>query len=328
MKLLIIGGTRFVGRTVTEAALAKGHEVTLFNRGNTNPELFPEAEKLHGDRIQADDLAVLKGRTWDAVIDTCGYVPRAVELLTSVLADSVGLYTFISTISVYAEEIYTTPGMDETGPLVTLEDETTEEVTGETYGGLKVLCEKAAEAAMPGRVLVVRPGLIVGPYDPTDRFTYWPVNVQRRAEMLAPPLQSPMQVIDVRDLMGWTLTMTENNQTGIYNATGPDYKLTVGKVLEASKTTIEGDTAKIVEVTEDFLMEHDTAPWTDLPLWLPAEQNGISQVSVDKAIAAGLTYRPITETIKDTLAWFGQNELKTGISAERQDELLATWKAR
>ncbi|MCE5207811.1 MAG: epimerase, partial [Chloroflexi bacterium] len=206
MKILVIGGTRFLGRAAVEAVLAAGHKVTLFNRGVSNPSLYPQVETIIGDRSM--DLSLLKGRSWDAVIDTCGYVPRVVRMSASALSGSVGHYTFISTISVYSETWKT--GIDENGVLGVLEDETTEEITGGAYGPLKALCEQAAEDAMPGRVLTIRPGLIVGPHDPTDRFTYWPVRVAQGGEVLAP--DSPdykCQVIDVRDLAEWNIRMIE-----------------------------------------------------------------------------------------------------------------------
>ncbi len=209
MKLLVLGGTVFLGRHLVEAATARGHSVTLFNRGQHNPELYPEVEKLRGDRDS--DLSALQGRRWDAVIDTCGYLPRAVRASAELLADAVDHYTFISSISVYAD--FHTPAMDESAPVGTLADETVEEVTGETYGPLKALCEQAAERALPGRVLNIRPGLIVGPHDPTDRFTYWPVRVARGGEVLAPGRPHvPVQVIDGRDLAEWTVRMVEARQ--------------------------------------------------------------------------------------------------------------------
>src|SRR5260221_13589599 len=231
MRLLILGGTAFVGRHLVEAALARGHTVTLFNRGRRNPDLFPELERLRGER--PDDLAALRGREWDAAIDTSGYTPRAVAASAGLLAEAVAHYTFISTISVYADEM--PAGTDENGPLSQMPEDKagTEEVTGETYGPLKVLAEQAAEAAMPGRVLTPRPGLIVGPYDPTDRFTYWPARVARGGEVLAPDGPDvPVQFIDARDLAAWTLDSVEAGRTGVFNLTGPAQPLTFGDLLE------------------------------------------------------------------------------------------------
>jgi 2'-hydroxyisoflavone reductase len=226
MKLLILGGTVFLGRHLTEAALAAGHDVTLFNRGQHNANLYPDLEKLRGDRDGG--LDVLKGRTWDAVVDTCGYIPRLVRDSASLLSDAVDHYTFISTLSVYDD--FRVRGLREEAAVGTLDDETVEAVTGGskgTYGPLKALCEQAAEAAMPGRVLCARPGLMVGPYDPTDRFTYWPVRVARGGQVLVPPTpQAPVQFIDARDLATWVMRMAEHNKTGVYNATGPAERLT------------------------------------------------------------------------------------------------------
>lgn len=328
MKLLIIGGTKFVGRTIVESALINGHEITMFNRGTTNPDLFPQVEKLQGDRDS--DLAPLKGRTWDAVIDTCGYVPRIVEKSAELLKDQVEHYTFISTISVYSNDVYSKPGTDENGPLAHLEDETTEEINGETYGALKVLCEEAVDAAFLGRNLIVRPGLIVGPYDPTDRFTYWPVKVARGGKVLAPPADAPLQIIDVRDLSEWVVRMVEQRKTGEYNATGPDYGLTFGKALETCKAAAEQASAEVIHADEEFLLEHEIQPWGDLPLWLPASHNGMSQVNVSKAIGEGLTYRVLSDTVRATLAWYRSTHgldanLKAGIPAERENGLLAAW---
>jgi len=327
MKILILGGTQFVGRTLTEQALAAGHEVTLFNRGKTNADLFPEVEKLVGDRDGG--LDPLKGRQWDRVIDPSGYIPRLVKDSAELLADAVEHYTFISTISVYDESIYSSEGATEDAPLATLEDETVEEITGQTYGGLKVLCEQAAENAMPGRVLHARCGLIVGPYDPTDRFSYWPINTARREVIVAPPAAATSQVIDVRDLASWLLHMSVEKNAGTFNTTGPDYALTYGRIMEACQAASKTPT-EVIYATEDFLLENEVQPWADLPLWLPTSHAGMSKIDVSKATSAGLTFRPIEETTRDIIAWYKDTRglddaLKTGISAEREAELLAKW---
>src|SRR5215207_6972979 len=229
MDLLILGGTGFLGRHLVEAALGEGHRPTLFNRGLSEPGLFPEVEKLEGDRD--GDLSALRGRRWDAVIDTCGYVPRVVEASARLLAEAVDHYTFVSSISVYSDDIAL--GADEGAPVGELPDPRVEVVTGETYGGLKALCERAAEEELPGRVLNVRPGLISGPHDPTDRFTYWPRRIAAGGEVLAPDRpERKVQYIDVRDLAAWIVEMAQEQQTGMYNATGPDYELTMGRLLE------------------------------------------------------------------------------------------------
>ena len=322
MRLLIIGGTVFVGRHLVESALARGHEVTLFNRGQHNPDLFPTVEKLRGNRD--GELSALASRQWDAVIDTCGYVPRLVHASATALANQVGHYTFISTISVYPD--YSQAGLDESAAVGTLADPTTEEVTGESYGPLKALCEQATEAAMPGRVLTIRPGLIVGPNDPTDRFTYWPVRVARSGEVLAPgePTQQ-VQFIDVRDLAEWTIQMVEGNHTGIYNATGPDYVLTMQHLLEECKNVAKSN-ATFTWVTEALLQEQSVGAFVEMPLWVPAAMAGLEQVNCQKAIAAGLTFRPLDTTIHDTLAWHATRDTahswRAGITPERESELL------
>jgi 2'-hydroxyisoflavone reductase len=329
MKLLILGGTVFLGRHLVEAARARGHEVTLFNRGQHNPELFPDVEKLRGDR--KEDLAALAGRKWDAVIDPSGYVPRVVRASAELLGPNVDHYTFISSLSVYAENHLI--GVDESGKVATIEDEMTEEVTGESYGALKALCEQAAEAAMPGRVLNLRPGLIVGRYDPTDRFTYWPYRVALGGETLAPERPDyAVQVIDARDLAEWNIRMVEAGKTGVYNATGPDYRLALGTLLETAKAVSDSD-AFFTWVSADFLAEHNVQPWSEMPLWIPGEEYaGFHTISVQKAIDDGLTFRPLADTIADTLAWVNarpaDTQWRAGISREREAELLGAWHQR
>lgn len=326
MQLLILGGTRFLGRALVEAALAAGHEVTLFNRGKSNPDLFPNSERLIGDRD--GDLTALTGRRWDAVIDTCGYVPRVVRAAVELLAPSIGHYTFISTISVYAD--LTTIGLEEQSPVGTLENETEEEITGETYGPLKVLCEQVVDVGMGMRALHVRSGLIVGPHDPTDRFSYWPYRVARGGDMLAPgnPDQA-VQFIDVRDLAHWTIWATERQLTGPYNVTGPDYRLTMQAVLEKCRLVSQSN-AGFVWASEDFLLKNDVKPYTEMPLWVLAEYAGFGTVNCGKAIAAGLRFRPLADTISDTLAWLAtrpaEHQWRGGLTLERETALLQMWR--
>ncbi len=325
MKLLILGGTVFLGRHLVEAALERGHEVTLFNRGQHNPELFPEVEKLRGDR--GSDMAALEGRHWDAVIDTSGYVPRVVQQSARMLADAVEHYTFISSISVYAT--FDAPGLDENTPVATLDDPHVEEITGETYGALKALCEQAAEEAMPGRVLVLRPGLIVGPHDPTDRFSYWVARTARGGEVLAPGQpERQIQIIDARDLAQWNLRMVEARQTGVFNATGPDDVLTMGDFLDTCKSVTQSD-ASFTWTDEAFLLKQGVAPWQELPLWMPSSEEdmqSILQVSIARATAAGLRFRPLADTVRDTYAWLTQrlaeHEWRAGLAPERETEDL------
>ncbi|RMG94172.1 MAG: SDR family oxidoreductase [Chloroflexi bacterium] len=325
MKLLILGGTRFLGRAIVEAALADGHEVTLFNRGRSNPNLFPEVEHLRGDRD--GNLEALQGRQWDAVIDTCGYVPRVVGASVALLADVVAHYTFISTISVYAEPFVA--GMDESAPVGELLDESVEEITAETYGPLKVLCERVVTQGMNGRSLLVRAGLIVGPHDPTDRFTYWPVRVARGGEVLAPVSpQLPVQFIDVRDIAAWVVRATAVRLTGAYNVTGPETPTSLGEVLETCRDVIGGD-AQFTWVEESFLLENGVTPFMELPLWVPTTSTGLMQVDTSKAMAQGLTFRPLASTIADTLAWHQSRsddyQLQAGLAAEKEAALLAAW---
>lgn len=338
MKLLILGGTVFLGRYLVESALTRGHEVTLFNRGQHNPDLFPEVEKLRGERD--GDLAALRGRHWDAAIDTSGYVPRVVRASAELLASAVAHYTFISSISVYPH--FRSLGLDESAALGTLEDSTVEEVNGETYGPLKALCEQAVEQALPGRALVIRPGLIVGPHDASDRFTYWVRRVAQGGAVLAPAHPGwHTQLIDVRDLADWTVRMVQQKQVGVYNATGPEYDLTIGQLLETCRA-VSGSDARFTWVSEQFLLEQEVGPWIELPLWIPQsdpDMLGFSDVSCAKAIAAGLAFRGLAQTVRDTLEWdagrLGQSDapaqtlqMRAGLSREREQALLQAWAKR
>jgi 2'-hydroxyisoflavone reductase len=326
MKLLIIGGTIFLGRHLVDAARERGHEVTLFNRGQHNPDLFPDVEKLRGDRDGG--LAALRGRRWDAVIDTCGSVPRVVQASAELLSDAVGHYTFISTMSVYAD--LAAPESDEHSPVGTIADETVEDPTGPNYGPLKALCEQAVEAAMPGRALIIRPGLIVGPYDPSNRFTYWPHRVAQGGEVLAPGTpEQPLQfIVDVRDLAAWIIRMAEAGTTGVFNAKGPDYSLTMGDLLDTCKAA-SGSDAWFTWVAEDFLLDQGIGPWMELPLWLPASMDAINSARSEKAYAAGLTFRPIADTVRDTLAWDAtlptDAPRRAGLDTAREAAVLDAW---
>jgi 2'-hydroxyisoflavone reductase len=326
MKLLVLGGTVFLGRHLVAAALARGHVLTLFNRGQHNPELFPEVEKLRGDR--GGDLEALAGREWDAVVDLCGYVPRLVRNSAEKLAGAVRHYTFISSISVYADE--GAAHIDEQSRVARLADPAVEEITGETYGALKALCEEAAEAALPGRVLVIRPGLIVGPHDPTDRFTYWPARIARGGDVLAPVgPDTPVQFIDVRDLAAWCVEMAEARKVGVYNLTGRSVGL--GRVLETCRR-VSGNSVSITWADEKFLLEQEVAPWTELPMWLPSEMRGGSQFNIDRAIADGLTFHPLEDTVRATLEWSASRPEETppraGLDPAKEARVLEAWKAR
>lgn len=325
MKILILGGTKFLGRHLVDSALAHGHEVTLFNRGKTNPTLFPNVETITGDREH--DIEKLSGREWDAVIDVAGYVPRIVRLSAEGLKGSVKRYVFISSVSVYAD--FKKVGLDESYPVGKLEDESVEEITGETYGPLKALCEKTVQDIYGDRALIIRPGLIVGPHDPTDRFTYWPMRVKRGDDMITPDRpQTPIQIIDVRDLAEFILKLIEENASGIFHTTGPDYELKIGEFLDLCKL-VSGSVASFHWASREFLAEHKVEPWSDMPVWIPdtEEDAGFSRVDVSKAIGAGLKFRPLEETIRDTIAWAEtrpeDHEWRAGLNPDKERILLA-----
>jgi 2'-hydroxyisoflavone reductase len=327
VRILIIGGTRFVGRHLVAAALARNHEVTLFNRGRSNPGLFPQVETITGDREK--DLDRLAGRIWDTAVDVVGYVPRLVRLSAEVLKENASRYVFISSISVYAD--FKKIGIDESDPVAKLEDETVEEITGEMYGPLKAVCEQTVQDIYGERALIVRPGLVVGPHDPTDRFTYWPVRVARGGEVLAPQKpEAPIQLIDARDLAEFTIKLIEENASGVYNATGPDDELTLGKLLEVSKQ-VSGSDANFKWASLDFLNQNNVQPWSDMPVWIPGEEGeGSAHIDRSKAIQAGLKFRPLEETVRDTLEWAktrpADHEWRAGLKTEREQELLALLK--
>jgi 2'-hydroxyisoflavone reductase len=325
MRILVLGGTVFLGRWFVEAALRRNHTVTLFNRGQHNADLFPSVERRYGDRD--GQLDALREGTWDAVVDMCGYVPRVVRASAELLAPRVGTYTFVSSISVYQD--LGTAVVDETARTIALEDESVEIVSGETYGGLKALCEREVERILPGRALIVRPGLIVGPFDGSDRFTYWPRRVSLGGEVLAPVgADEPVEFIDVRDLADWMLLMVEQGSVGTFNATGPDRPLTLGKVLSAS-AEITGSDARITWVDAAFLAENGVTPWLDIPLWVPGQA---VLVDTRRARSAGLSFRPLEDTIRDTLAWDATRPndlvLKAGLAPARESELLGRWHDR
>ena len=323
MNILIIGGTRFVGRHLVEAALARGHQVTLFNRGKTNSGVFSEIETIHGDR--ETDVDVLAGGKWDAVIDTCGYYPRIVKLSAEALQDSVAKYVFISTVSVYAD--FDVPGIDEDYKLGTIEDETIEEITEESYGPLKVLCEKAVQEIYPDNSLIIRPGLIVGPHDYTDRFTYWPVRVARGGKVLAPVGPGePVQFVHGRDLSDFTIKLIKEKATGVFNVVGPDEPCPIGELLETCKQ-VSGSDTEFVWASEELIAKHKIAPWMELTLWIPeSEGGGMSRVSNARARAAGLKFKNTEEIVRETLAWAQSRpadyELRAGLKAKREAELL------
>ena len=303
----------FLGRALVEDALARGHEVTLFNRGRTNPELFPEAEHLHGDR--KEDLSALERRTWDAVVDTSGYTPGAVRTSAELLRDS-GRYVFVSSVSVYAD-VSTGPG--EESAVAELGDKPDDELLPDysNYGALKALCEAEVERVFGERALIVRPGLIVGPHDPTGRFTYWARRLERGGEILAPgPPERNVQFVDVRDLGAWILDAVERGLSGVYNATNEGVPW--GELLAGGDVTW---------VSDEFLAEHEVGEWMELPLWIGSpDYAGMHETDVGRAVRAGLRFRPLEETLAGAAT--APATEAAGLKPEREAELLEAWKAR
>jgi 2'-hydroxyisoflavone reductase len=329
--LLILGGTRFLGPALVESAKKAGWSLTLFNRGKTNPGLFPDLEQIHGDRNVSTQA--LAGRKWDAVVDTSGYFPRQIRSAMESMKGNIGQYVFISSISVYAD---TSKPCDENSPVGKIPDENVDTISGGNYGPLKALCEQAAEKAMPGRVTNVRPGLIVGPDDVSDRFTYWPVRVARGGDVLAPGVPTdPVQFIDVRDVADFVVHCLDTRTTGVFNATGPAKPLGIGGLLDACKS-VSGSDATFVWVPASFLEAQKVEAWSDMPVWLPptGETAGANSTSIVRALAKGLTFRPLTVTVKDTLAWWRtlpkerQAKMKSGLTPEREAAVLKAWRER
>jgi 2'-hydroxyisoflavone reductase len=356
-KILVLGGTGFIGPHVVDAARARGHTVTLFNRGKTHPKLFPDVETLHGDRD--GELDRLKGRTWDAVVDTAGYLPRIVKQSVELLAPMVSHYVFVSTMSVYANEDKV--DADETADVQNLDDPATEDVP-KAYGALKAACEAVCEAGMPGRVTTLRPGWIVGPLDPTGRFSYWPTRLADGGEVLAPGDGStPVQLIDARDMAAFIITAIERTIVGTFNVFGPsnhpEVQLTMKQLIEACNQAA-GNKATPTWVDTEFLTAHQVTPWSELPGWLPpsSQTAGFGRRSNRRAVEAGLKLRSVLETARDTLAWiaspnlelwvagtdpFGSAAMMTrteenkkkairgaGLARDKEARVLAAWKAR
>ncbi len=321
MKLLILGGTLFLGRHAAAEAIARGHDVTLFHRGRTGADLFPEAEHVLGDRDGG--LASLAGRRFDAVIDTCGYVPRIVRDSARRLSGLAPHYLFVSTASVYRAPLpRPTP---ETHPVATLDDPAIETIDPATYGPLKALCEDAVREAFDGSATIVRAGLLVGPNDPSDRFTYWPRRLAEGGEVVCPPDDAqPVQWIDARDLAAWMATCCEEAIDGTYNAAGPAEPMGMGAMLGGIRDAV-GGAAVLRSVPADVLARHDVAPWTGLPLWVSPEDVGTLSLDLSRALAAGLCHRPLAGTARDTLAWARTLDRlpRAGITAEREQAVLA-----
>lgn len=337
MKILILGGTRFIGLHMTELALRRGHTLTFFNRGRTHTERFPGVERIKGDRN--GEIDGLKDREWDAVIDNSGYLPRHARLTAELLAPKVRQYLFTSSISVYPD--FSVP-RDEQSPVGKLEDESIEKVDGATYGPLKALCEQAVERVLPGRTTVIRPGLIVGPDDNTDRFTYWPARAARGGEFVAPGEPGDaFQVIDVRDLAAFTLDAVERNVTGTYNLVSnvdgfKFVELTDACIAAANRQARPADAPRATWIPADFLEAQHVEPWSEMPVWLPAagEEAAFAQTSNAAALAQGLNITALRKTVNDTLAWHlarpseEREKLKAGLDPRKEAAVLAAWQAK
>jgi len=328
MKLLIIGGTVFLGRAVAEHAVEQGHQVTLFNRGQSNTDLFPGVEQLHGDRDGG--LDPLRGRTFDACLDTCGYFPRIVRASAQLLRNCVNRYALVSSVSAYSKP--SPEGTDESAELAVLNDATIETVTAETYGPLKVLCEKEVIAAFASRALVIRPGLIVGPHDPTDRFTYWPWRAAQGGTILAPGRANrPIQFIDVRDLAAWIVHMLDTGKTGVFNAVSTPDTHTMSDLLQTC-CTVANQSSELVWVEDAFLVKQEVGAWIELPLWIPESDplaDSFFNFRADGAIAEGLRFRSLEDTVRSTMNWSltrsRSRKWRGGLDRERERALLSEW---
>jgi nucleoside-diphosphate-sugar epimerase len=332
LRILILGGTGFIGPHEVRYAIARGHKVTLFNRGKTNPGLFPEVEKLQGDRSVGNYLA-LTGRQWDAVIDNPTTIPRWVRETAAALNGRVKQYVFISTISVYAKN--DASDADESAAVLEAPEPESEDAR-KYYGPLKALSEKEAEKGFRGNATIIRPGLIVGPGDLSDRFTYWPARLFRGGEVLAPgDPTDPVQIIDARDLAEFAIRVCEDHTTGVYNCTGPGSKLTMAEMLGGIRSVMSSD-AYLTWVDATFLRRQDVAPWSDMPVWVPpsGESAGFARRNISRALSKGLTFRPLAITAQDTLDFYQSEpeerkaKLRAGLTPDREKAVLAAWHAR
>lgn len=348
MNLLILGGTAFLGPAIVEDALRRGWKVTLFNRGKTNPGLFRDLEQLHGDRdpdkapgLESLAAAIRSGRTWDAVIDTSAYVPRIARASAELLKPAVRQYVLVTTVNVYAEPL--PKHADESAPLATSPPVEEEKLSNENYGPLKAACERAVAAVYGDRATMLRPALIVGPGDPTDRFTYWPVRMRRGGRVLVPSSDAPWKCetsfIDVRDLGAFACTCVEQGHGGAFNCAGPAGTLTMDGLVWGCRAAF-GNPVELVPVDEAWLLQQGVQPWMGLPLWIPAslsEEATMGAIGRDRALQSGLTPRPLADTARDTVAWFtktkpdfdfGAKPGAPGLSRARETELLEAWQAR
>lgn len=329
MNILILGGTLYLGRHMVDAALARGHTVTLFNRGRTQPNLYPQVEKLIGDRD--GDLSALDGRTWDAVIDTSGYVPRIVRRTAEALRGKIGYYSFVSSMSVYDD--FTANRDEENAALATMDDAESEDVA-RYYGALKLRCEQALEDIFPAHVLNLRAGFIVGAYDTNNRFAYWLRRIARGGEVLTPgDPNDPVQFIDARDLCDWAVCKAEDGTAGTFNVTGE--VMSIETMLNGIRSALGSD-ARWVWADSEFLTAQEVQPMDGLPFWIPEAYRGFVTRKIDKALKAGLTFRPLEDTVKHTWAWLkdeperrestGTVKITSGMTPEREAELLAAWR--
>jgi 2'-hydroxyisoflavone reductase len=336
LRILILGGTAFTGPHQIHYALARGHSVSIFTRGRTEPtvhqEVFDRVEKLVGDRN--DDLAALEGREWDAVIDNSASLPRWVRQSAGLLKDSVGIYLFTSSLSVHAD--FSKEGITEDDPVATIDDPTVEQITGETYGPLKALCEQETRNAFPDGAIIVRPHLIVGAGDRSDRWTYWPVRIERGGEVMAPGAPSdPTQYIDCRDLAEFDIHLIEQRAIGTFSGVGPLSRLSMAELLYGMRAVVSNDIS-FTWVDADFLAEHEVAAWQHMTAWIPPADGmeGFGLFDNSRSVAAGLEYRSLADTTKATLDWWKtlpeerRARPRAGLAAEREVEVLAAWHAR
>ena len=336
-RLLILGGTGFIGPPMLQYAVDRGHSVTIFTRGNREPEV-PGVEHLVGDRN--DDLSALEGREWDVVLDNNARDYRWVQRSTELLKGAAEHYVFVSTISAYAGEAlgYEFADGASAAPKIAVGSPLAQPPDGFNmgdeleYGPTKALAEQVAEEAFPGRTTIVRPGFIVGPGDPTDRFTYWPVRIDRGGEVLAPgDGDDQVQYIDVRDLTEWIVRLAEVGKAGVYNGVGIGSRLSMAEMLYGMRA-VTSTPVSFTWVSTSFLREQGGQPYSDMPIWIPGDP--LSSVDNSRALDAGLTFRPLAVTAADTLAWHKtrpaeeQQSLRIGIEAGREAEVLAAWRKR
>jgi len=343
LKILVLGGTGLIGPPMVTYAMSRGHELTLFNRGKTRPDLFPELEKLRGDRdgnLASIEAEINRGRRWDAVIDNTASIPRWARLSAELLKDAADVYLYTSSVSAYAG--FRKIGITEDDDLAILppgqeaDVKSVRDITGENYGALKALCEQEVQRVFPGRSMVCRPGLIVGPGDYSDRFSYWPVRIARGGEILAPGEPSdPVQFIDCRDLGEWYVRLIERRVSGVFNALGPRSEMTMAGMLHGMRATMDND-IRFTWVDAAFLSTAGVAPWSEMTVWIPPEDDelGAARVSNKRAVEAGLSFRPLADTCRDTLAYWNslsperKAQPRAGLAPEKEARVLRAWHAR